>query len=301
MNVLAWLEGGDPAVAWQVKRDLSGASKKDVGSERTRVSGEGWGARLLRLQQGDGRWGGGIYTPKWISTTYTLLLLRHLGIDPAGSGSRQAIDRLVEGPARWRSGAGFFEYSGETCVTAMVLALACYFRITGSFQDGVVESLLEQQRGDGGWNCQRDSSRSSFNTTISVLEAMLEYEGTKAAVAADTVKARKRAHEYLLERRLMRSLSTGELIKPRWRLFSFPPRWHYDVLRGLDYLSDARVAPDDRWSEALELLREKQTADGRWPLQNRHVGKEHFQMEKPGKPSRWNTLRALRVLRWVGE
>ena len=296
-EVIDWLLDADPAITWQVMRDLTGADRGDVDAERSRVAKEGWGIRLLDLQAADGQWGGGVYSPKWISTTYTLLLLRRLGIDPQDPKMRSAIDLVRERVTMGGRDRLFFDYSTETCVTSMVLALGSYF-LADPHNMPQPGSLLERQRDDGGWNCRVSSDRSSFHTTISVLEGLLEYE---RATGDDTVfaEARARGHEYLLERRLMYRLSTGELVNSRWLLMSFPPRWHYDVLRGLDYLRDAGVVPDSRWEDTIEVVRSKRRRDGRWPLQNRHAGKEHFRMEEGGpKPSRWNTLRALRVLRW---
>jgi hypothetical protein len=298
-EVRTWLLDSDPAIRWQVMRDLTGHPAKTVHDERARVAHEGWGARLLALQADDGNWGGGSYSPKWTSTTYTLLLLRQFGIDPADPAVTDALDRVVErvtiGNAKWP----FFSYRSETCVTGLVLTLASYFVGGGDDGETVVDFLLGEQLEDGGWNCAtaRGSTRSSFNTTIMALEGLLEYE--RATGADQTIRsARERAHDYLLDRHLFRSLSTGEVVSERWKLFSFPPRWHYDVLRGLEYLTDAGVPLDDRADEAIALVWSKRRADGRWPLQNHHSGLEHFQMEAgPGKPSRWNTLRALRVLR----
>jgi hypothetical protein len=292
-----WLLETDPAIRWQVLRDLEAADPDEVTRERARVSEEGWGKRLLELQGDDGKWGGGVYSPKWISTTYTLLLLRHFGIDPADPAVRSSI-ALVEERVIWKARKRpFFDYTTETCVTGMILALGSYFLEDPSAMPQP-EPLLDRQREDGGWNCRVSSARSSFHTTISVLEALLECERATDG-NRDLQAARARAHEYLLDRRLMYSLSTGELINKRWLLMSFPPRWHFDVLRGLDYLRDAGVRPDGRWEDAIEVIRSKRHKDGRWPLQNRHAGKEHFQMEEgSGKPSHWNTLRALRVLKW---
>ena len=297
MGLLDWLLDSDPAIRWQVMRDLTDEPASRVASERARVADEGWGARLLALQDDDGNWGGGAYTPKWISTTYTLLLLRHLGPDPADEKVRAAIDlvrdRVVMGGNNWP----FFDYSTELCITGMALALGSYFLEDASSMPQP-EVLLGSQKEDGGWNCEVGSDRSSFHTTISVLEGLLEYE---RAVGGDKTlaEARSRAHEYLLERRLMYSLSTGELVNSRWHLMSFPPRWHYDVIRGVDYLREAGTSPDPRAGEAIELVESKRGKDHRWPLQGRHPGREHFVMEEgSGKPSRWNTLRALRVLRW---
>ncbi len=288
-----WLLDSDPSIRWQAMRDLGLAPEDEWTAERRRVATEGWGARLLDLQGEDGNWGGGVYSPKWISTTYTMLLLRHLGIDPKDNRMHAATSLVEE---RVTMSGPFFQYSTETCITGMVLALGSYFLDDASLLPQP-ERLFERQRADGGWNCQVSSTRSTVHTTISVLEGLLEYEraiGGDPAVEA----ARERAHEYFLERRLMYSLRTGELVKSRWLLMSFPPRWHYDVLRGLDYLRDAGAEPDPRCDAAIEMIRSKRRANGTWPLQGRHAGEVHFEMESPGEPSRWNTLRVLRVLNW---
>jgi hypothetical protein len=302
MDAIAWLLDGDPAIRWQVLRDLADASAEEVEAERARVAESGWGAHLLRVQDPDGKWGGGIYSPKWISTTYTLRLLHYLGLDPADPAARRGMDKLYERAEWYEGGVGYFAtVEAETCVTGMTLALASYFGGFDEYREPIARYLLREQLDDGGWNCftRHGSTRSSFNTTILALEGLLAFERSHPAGLIRRIQAaRRRAHDYLLDRRLMRSLTTGEIIKPEWTRFSFPPRWHYDVLRGLDYLRDAEVKPDDRAAEAIELLRSKRTTDGRWKLQNHHSGREHFKMEQTGQPSRWNTLRALRVLRW---
>jgi hypothetical protein len=288
-----WLLDADPSIRWQAMRDLGLASEDEWAVERRRVATEGWGSRLLDLQGEDGNWGGGVYSPKWVSTTYTMLLLRHLGIDPRDERMERATALVDE---KVTMSGPYFDYSTETCVTGMVLALGSYFLGDASLLPQT-EKLFERQREDGGWNCQVRSERSSFHTTISVLEGLLEYE---RAIGGDPVvkAAREHAHEYLLQRRLMYSLRSGELVNSRWLLMSFPPRWHYDVLRGLDYLREAGIDPDPRCEEAIEMVRSKQRADATWPMQGRHAGEVHFEMESPGKPSRWNTLRVLRVLAW---
>jgi hypothetical protein len=300
MDVLSWLLNSDPALRWQVMRDLTGESAGVMADERARVAGEGWGARYLDLQGADGNWGGGAYSPKWVSTTYTLLDLRHLGVDPADPRVAASTERVRERVTMGRASQPFFSYVGETCITGMGLALSSYF--LGEADDGsaVVDWLLDQQLADGGWNCatSRGSTRSSFNTTISVLEGLLERERARGR-STEVDEARRRGHEYLLTRGMFRSARTGQVVDARWKLFSFPPRWHYDVLRGLDYLRAAEAIPDSRVDEAIRLVESKRRSDGRWPLQNRHPGLEHFAMEDgPGRPSRWNTLRALRVLDW---
>lgn len=310
MDVFEWLLDSDPAIRWQIKADLLDASEADVRDERALVGTSGWGRRLLELQADDGQWGGGFYSPKWISTTYTLRLLRHFGLDPGSEPARRATGRLVASDRRWRHGVDggggvpFFDYIGETCVTAMNAGLAFYFMAASQRNVEAIEFLLDQQMADGGWNCEvvRGSRRSSFHTTISTLEALLEFEesGFDPSLADASAAARNLGHEYLLERRLMRRLASGDVINQSWTRFSFPPRWWYDVLRGLDYLRRAGVVPDPRWDEALVLVERKRTSDGRWKLQNHHSGREYFRMETPGEPSRWNTLRAIRVLRHAG-
>ncbi|MFE5672078.1 hypothetical protein ACFQ58_10790 [Agromyces sp. NPDC056523] len=301
MDVTDWLLDADPAIRWQVMRDLTDEPAEAVATERARVATEGWGAQLLALQAADGQWGGGTYSPKWISTTYTLLLLRLLGLEPDAPQARAAIDRVREGVTWKRDGdSPFFGGQRETCVNGMVLQLASYFRETGELVDRLLDRVLAEQLDDGGWNCEapHHSHRSSFNTTILVLEGLLERE---RSVAPDSAMTAARAHgeEYLLDRRLFRSLSTGAVVTSAWTRFSFPPQWHYDVLRGLEYLRATGRRPDERCADAIDLVRRHRRDDGRWPLQNTHHARTHFQMEDgDGNPSRWNTLRALRVLRW---
>ncbi len=241
----------------------------------------------------------GTLKPEWTSTTFTLLLLRDMGLEPASELARRAVE-LVRDNVKWdHDGQNYFDGEVEPCINGKAVDLGAYF---GQNVDGIVERLLAEPLADGGWNCEaeRGSTRSSFNSTISVLEGLLEYEQTHGAhpgVAA----ARLRGQEYLLERRMLRRLSTGEVIDPAWTQFSFPTRWHYDVLRGLDYLRSAGVEPDERCAEAIDLVESKRDPDGRWPLENTHPGRVHFDMEEgDGKPSRWNTLRAMRVLAWSG-
>jgi hypothetical protein len=297
-SVIHWLLDSDPSIRWHVMRDLMDESHEAVVAERSRVGLEGWGARLLGLQGADGKWGGDTFWPHWTSTFYTLLLLRDLGLDPTSEQAQRAIG-IVRDHCTWGPEFGdapFFEGEVEPCINGRVLASGAYF---GEASDRLLDRLLGEQLDDGGWNCEAPpSKRSSFHSTICVLEGLLEYERAKGATTAVT-GARLRGQEYLLERRMFRSLSTGALIDPDWTQFSFPTRWHYDVLWGLDYMRRAGVEPGERVSEAIELVEKKRDGDGRWPLENPHAGEVHFDMEDgAGKPSRWNTLRALRVLDW---
>jgi hypothetical protein len=306
MDVLDWLLDGDPAIRWQALRDLTDASVEVVQAERERIASEGWGARLLALQDVDGQWAGGTYWPAtdddpdsqpWTATTYSLLLLRDFGLDPASRDARHAIG-LVRDNSRWEEGNQlFFDGEVEPCINGMTVALGAYF---GQNVDTVVERLTRVQLPDGGWNCEaeRGSTRSSFHTTICVLEGLLEYERATGGTP-ESRKARHRGEEYLLERGLLRRKSSRELISGDWLQFSYPTRWFYDILRGLDYFRAAGGTPDNRLDEAIEAVRSKEQPDGRWLLENTHPGKVHFALENgDGQPSRWNTLRALRVLRW---
>ena len=296
---MRWLLDSDPSIRWQVMRDLGGEANDAVAAERSGIASEGWGAKLLDRQRPDGKWGDGTSEPQWASTLHTLLLLRVMGLDP-GSARTRAMVRVVRARVTWGPEFGdspFFEGEVEPCINGGTLALGSYF---GESSDRLVDRLLGEQLKDGGWNCEaeRGSVRSSFHTTICVLEGLLEYEKAKGANAAVT-NARARAHEYLLERRMFRRLSTGKVIDPSWTRFCFPTTWHYDVLRGLDYLRGAGVESDERVAEAIGLVLKRQHQNGRWPLHKPHADPIHLDMEGgQGKPSRWNTLRALRVLSW---
>jgi hypothetical protein len=297
--VIEWLLAADPSIRWQVLRDVTGAPAEIVAAERSRVASEGWGPRLLDQQRPDGHWGAGIATPLWWSDLYTLLFLRDLGLDPTSERARTAVDlvrrNVTWGP--WHDYSPFFAGEVEPCINGRVVALGAYF---GERRDRLVERLLGEQLGDGGWNCEaeRGSVRSSFHTTICVLEGLLAFEKAFGASSLVT-EARTRAQEYLLERRLLRRLSTGELIESTWTRFAFPTLWHYDVLRALDYLRAAGVQPDARVEEAVTTVRERRQGDGRWLLDVRHRDTLHEELAGTvGAPNRWITLRALRVLDW---
>jgi hypothetical protein len=292
-------------------RDLVGAPDEDVAAERARVATEGVGARLLALQDRDGRWGGAAWNRGWDSTMHVLLLLREMGLDPASEQAHRAVG-LVRERVSWR-GCGpeetqnnaFFAGEVEPCINGQVAASGAYF---GQDVQGIVDRLLGEQLADGGWNCEASdgSTRSSFNTTICVLEALFEHERSCGG-SPEVTEARLRGQEYLLERRLFRRKSTGKVIERDrkgdsvFTRFAFPTWWHYDVLRGLEYLRRAGAAPDERVAEAIELVASKRDKDGRWPLDVRYPGRMPVEIDESqgeDRPSRWNTLRALRVLNW---
>jgi hypothetical protein len=297
--VIDWLLDADPSIRWQVMRDLTDTPSAVVAAERARVASEGWGPRLLDLQRPDGQWGDDIAMPFWWSNMYTLVFLRDLGVDPTSARMRAAID-LVRDTITWGPEFGdspFFAGEVEPCINGRVVALGAYF---GERSDRLVDRLLSEQLADGGWNCEaeRGSVRSSFHTTVCVLEGLLAFEQAFGAVPTVT-DARSRGEEYLLERRLLRRLSTGEIIQPTWTRFSFPTLWHYDVLRALDYLRAAGVRLDARVEEAIATVVERRQSNGRWLLDVRHRDTLHEELAGTvGEPNRWVTLRARRVLDW---
>jgi hypothetical protein len=310
MTVLDWLLDSDPAIRWQVLGDLVHAPAEVVAAERARVATEGWGARLLALQGDDGQWAGGACFPArsldwraenqgqpWTATLPTLHLLCVFGVHPCNVRVRQTVER-VRDHCRWEhAGQPFFSGEVEPCINGRTVTLGTYF---DQDVEGVVARLLGEQLGDGGWNCEAEngSVRSSFATTINVLEGLLAHERATGG-SAESIAARRRGEEYLLERKLIRRKSTGEVVNPAWLQFSCPTRWHYDVLRALEYFRSVGDVPDSRIDEAIDLLRSKEQPDGTWLLENTHPGAVHFALEEgDNRPSRWNTLRARRVLEW---
>jgi hypothetical protein len=301
---LKWLLDSDSAIRWQVMSDLTEEAPDVIAAERSRVATEGWGAQLLLSQSAAGNWGGPKEDRGLLVTFNSLVVLKDLGLDPASKQARKMIDRvdkrLVFKPLNNRP---FLHGETEPCINGRILGIGSYFKEPN---DALAAQLLSEQLEDGGWNCEATlvslkrpkSKRSSFHTTICVLEGLLEYEraGRKSA---PVTKARKRAENYLLERHMFRTLRTGEVIDKRWLRFSYPTFWHYDVLRGLDYLRNAGIKPDSRVTEAIEVVVKRRHQNGRWPLNLLHP--EHIPLEMEtgvGRASRWNTLRALRVLRW---
>lgn len=297
-TTIDWLLDSDPSIRWQVMRDLTDMPADAIAHERSRVALQGWGARLLDEQRADGNWGDGTSLPFWWTNLYTLVFLRDLGVEPTNPRVRAAIDLVRDnvnfGPEFGHS--PFFDGEVEPCINGRIVALGAYF---GERRDALVDRLLGEQLADGGWNCdaERGSVRSSFHTTLCVLEGLLAFEQAFGAAPA-VARARTRAHEYLLERRLLRRLSTGEVIDPTWTQFAFPPLWHYDVLRALDYFGAAGAQADPRLEEPIALVMQRRQPDGRWLLDVRHRDTLYQEMAaEVGQPNRWVTLRALRVLR----
>lgn len=297
----------DPGIRWQEMRDLTDAASQDVSAEPARVEHEGWGARLLASQGADGLWDGGACFPAsyrggepgqpWTATMHTLQTLQLLGLDPRSESARRAIELVVEN-GRWEhAGQHYFDGEVEPCINGRTIETGAYFGVDVT---AIADRLPEEGLADGGWNCEAEngSVRSSFDTTINVLEGLAEFE--RATGGSPVVsEARRAGEEYLLERRLFRRQSTGGVVDPAYLELAFPYYWHYDVLRALDHFRRTGAAPDDRMSEAVEVVRSKRQPDGRWLLERIHPGRVHFHLEdREGAPSRWNTLRALRVLAW---
>ncbi|UDF28162.1 UNVERIFIED_ORG: hypothetical protein LHK14_11610 [Roseateles sp. XES5] len=311
-SVIDWLLDSDPAIRWQVMRDLLDAPETEWQAERARVEAEGWGAKLLSHQDEDGQWAGGAFLPAdyseekwraqgqaWTATCFSLQQLHEFGLDPASQRARNTID-LIGRHCRWdHDGQPFWDGEVEECVNARTVTAGVYFGVDVS---RIVARLLGERQADGGWNCERcnGSHRSSFHTTINVLEALLAYE--RAEGATPEIRAARRAgEEYLLERCLFRGLARGAVVDERYLAFLYPYRWRYDVLRALDHFRAAGGAPDPRLAEAIAHLRSKQGPDGTWRLDWSLKGPVWFEMETAGEPSRWITFRALRVLRWWNE
>jgi hypothetical protein len=310
LGVIGWLLDSDPAIRWQVIRDLVGETPEIVAVERERVTHEGWGSQLLDLQGADGAWDGGTYRPGWVdssrpffdawtATHFSLQNLCHFGLDPKSARARRAVE-LVRANVRWEANdAPYFEGETEPCINGAALAIGSHFDEEVA---GIADRLADEQLADGGWNCWAEygATVASFHTTICVLEGLLAWEASGGS-SEDVGDVRLRGEEYLLERGLFRSRSTGEIVDPRFTMFSYPTYWYYDVLRALDYFRSSGRVVDDRCAEAIDLMTGKRDGEGRWPLENVHQGPTHFRMEgSEDSPSRWNTLRAIRVMGWAG-
>jgi hypothetical protein len=288
-RVIDWLLDGDPAIRWQAMRDLTGSPKKTWLAEQEKVASEGWGARLLSHQDREGRWTPRLYGQKWISTTYTMVLLRRMGLprsEPRALRSCRLFLKEGQGTRR----------NSEMCIQSMVTALLYWFDVDEEDRDPVLGYLLSRQLDDGGWNCDGRSHHGSFHTTSAALEALRESAIAGSSRAKEIAGAEARGQEFFLQHGMFRSHRSGEVVNPRFLRFSFPPRWHYDILRGLDYFWSAGALVDNRLEESITVVADKRNSNNTWPLQQRWKGETWFEMESIGEPSRWNTLRAMRVL-----
>jgi hypothetical protein len=299
-EIINWLLEGDVSIQYQTHRDLLGAERPDL---QERIATEGWGAQFLSYRKEEGHWGRAFYQPKWISSHYSILDLKNLGIAPSNQLIKDSVVYILQNHKGVDGGINpsvTIEQS-DICICGMFLNYACYFKIEEDGLTSIVDYLISEQMGDGGFNCRSNREgaiHSSLHTTISVLEGLLEYANngySYRAIELDHIVEESR--EFVLQHRLFRSDRTGEIINKRMLMLSYPSRWFYDILRALDYFQFAGVEHDPRMQDALDVLMSKRRKDSKWPLQAKHPGKVHFDMETPGKPSRWNTLRALRVLK----
>jgi hypothetical protein len=302
-GVARWLLGGDVSIQYQTRRDLFNDDRSGL---QRRIGAEGWGARFLACRNSDGSWGRGFYQPKWTSSHYTLLDLRTLEMDPTHPLIRESIHGIAL-EEKGRDGGidpHRTKQVSDVCVNGMFLNYACYFGEPEESLISVVDFILKQQMPDGGFNCRKNQTgarHSSMHSTLSVLEGIQEYTRNGYSYRVDALsQVAVESREFLLQHRLFKSDRTGKIIKPEFTRLPFPPRWKYTILRALDHFRRAGIGRDGRMSDALDVLMSKRLSDGRWPLHAAHPGRQHFRMEEPGVPSRWNTLIALRVLREYG-
>ncbi len=301
-TLISWLMDGDPAVRWQVQRDLLQAEPDIFQHEREKVALQGWGARFLAFCDPAGTWGDGLYSPKWISTTYTLLTLRRLGLPRGNQQAQRGCELLLDHGFFPDGGINYSHHAehSETCITGLVLSLLAYFRYSDKRIHRITDHLLNHQMDDNGWNCRsfRGDTHSSFHTTISVLEGLYEYEKMFPLQTNRVHSAQRQGREFLLKHKIYCSHRTGEIVKSYMTRAAFPPRWRLDFIRALDYFQDCGAERDERLADAITLLNSKRRKDDRWPLNRGMSGLTFFEMEKAGGPSRINTLRALRILKW---
>jgi len=301
---IQWLLTGDPAIRYQTLRDLTNSNIQEINPERQKILQDGWGKQLMDLQQENGTWSNALYSPKWTSTFYTLLLLKRFCALNSADTERAARILLDKGFYEEDGGINYWKSwkQGECCVTAMLLSMLCHFQIKDERIFRMVDFLIAEQMPDRGWNCERyrGAKHSSFHTTISVLEGFREFEKEypESSVIKIIQQKQEEGIEFLLQHHLFKSSTTWQPFDTKMTKLSFPPRWHYDIIRCLDYLQEKNIKKDERMNDAFDLLIKKQTADGFWKLEHKYPAKIFFEMEKVGQPSRWNTLRALRILKW---
>lgn len=300
-QIINWLLQGDVSIQYQVHRDLLSEERKDL---QDRITTEGWGATFLSCRRADGHWGQKFYQPKWTSSHYTLLDLRNLCISPDNPIIKESIDMIATNEKAPDGGILPIgaDQKSDVCLNGMFLNYTSYFKTDGDNLKSVVDFILLQKMPDGGFNCQfnrKGAVHSSLHSTLSVLEGITEYEYNGYTYRLNELKdAAKSSKEFILLHRLFLSDRTGDIIRKEFLKLSYPGRWYYDILKALDYFQYSRTEWDERMKPAIDVLLKKRKKDGTWSLQAHHPGKLHFDMETVGEPSRWNTLRALRVLKY---
>jgi len=299
-GIVKWLLDGDVSLQYQVYRDLLNIEKPDF---QKRIAKEGWGAKFLSYRRSNGHWGRGFYQPKWTSSHYTLLDLRNLAISPNIREVKETIAKIIYEHKEKDGGINpsVTTDKSDVCVNGMFLNYASYFETRQQDLKSIVDFIIAQQLPDGGFNCDsniRGAKHSSLHSTISVIEGIIEYAKNNYTYRInELIKIEAGAREFMLQHKLFKSDKTDEIIDKKMLMLSCPSRWRYDILRALDYFQFAGKTFDIRMDDALNVLLKKQRKDGTWPLQAKHAGKTHFEMEESGQPSKWNTLRALRVLK----
>ncbi len=302
-STIDWLLEGDPSIRWQTYRDICNSPKKQIQSERSKIESEGWGKTLLDKQDPSGTWDNGLYNPKWTSTTYTLLLLRRLGINPLNKQCITGCQVLLDNGLMEDGGINYSRSkitNSETCITGLVFGILSYFKYKDKRLDTIFSYLVENQMKDGGWNCRyplKGATHASFHTTLMVLEALFEYQESFTQNSTEIEAMQERTHEFLLQHQLYKSHKTGETVSTKMTMLSFPPRWYYTVIAALDYFQKINHEKDSRFTDAISLIT-KREKNGKWPVQAPIRGKIWFELEPIRQPSRWNTLRALRILQW---
>lgn len=300
-ETIKWLLKGDVSIQYQVHRDLLGEDRRDL---QDRIAKEGWGKQFLSKRKSNGHWGDGFYQPKWVSTHYSLLDLRNLNLKPNHELVKETINQVLNTSKAEDGGIQLgpsTSQHSDVCVNGMFLNYASYFNSREKELHSIVDSILNEIMPDGGFNCRTTRSgakHSSLHSTISVLEGLFEYQ--KAGYRHkrnDVSKAIKSAEKFILIHKLFLSDRTGTIIHKDFLRLSYPSRWKYDILRALDYFQKAERKWEDRMNNALDVLLKKRNKNGTWNMQAAYPGQVHFVMEKAGRPSRWNTLRALRVLK----
>lgn len=299
-DVIKWLIDGDICIQFQTWRDLKNNYRPDL---QFRIENEGWGRKFLSYRNPQGHWGRGFYQPKWTSSHYTILDLKNMGISPLQPSIRESIRLILETQKAKDGGInpGKTISVSDVCVNGMFINYATYFKTDEDALKSIVDFILSQHMPDGGFNClsnRKGARHSSLHSTISVLEGIHEYQVNGYSYRLKELQtAAQAAREFILMHQLFRSDRTSQIIHPDFLRFHFPPRWHYNILRCLDYFRYAEVPYDDRMREALDFIRQK-SSNGIWSMSAHYPGKNHFVMENGGKPSRWITLMALRILQF---
>jgi len=301
MEIIEWLlHDSDPSIIYQVKRDLLKQPCEELEDIQHQIIQNGWGKELLNKRRNDGHWGNGCYNPKWTCTHYVLYELLQLEIPRNQKECKESAKVLLSNPYGKDGGINYaktVEYS-DVCINGMILTIAAYFGIKSEQMDSIIEYLLKVQMNDGGWNCEyiHNAKHSSLHTTISVLEGLETYLINHYTYRRNEIETViEQSIDFILRHYLFRSETTGEIIKDEFLKYTFPIRWKYDILRCLDLFRKYDIQYDERMEEAFEIIERTCNKNGRWKAYTQ-PGKTYFILEKPGSDSKWNTLRALRVL-----